>query len=82
MASPYRSAWDIPNNDLAACIAYYEEHGVDEDEIRTMFKLQDDPTELRRVAKNWVVRPNAVVGRSFVVPLFPFKPFTPGEDIS
>lgn len=45
---------DIPRNDVAACVAYYQERGqIRADEARVMLKLQDDPTELREVMKDW-----------------------------
>lgn len=50
------SVWEIPRNDVRACVRYYEAHGVTEDEVAVMLQLQDDPGELKTLAQRWTVR--------------------------
>lgn len=46
--------YQIPRNDVAACIAYHDERGgVTPDDLHVMFMLQDDPSELTRVSASW-----------------------------
>lgn len=48
---------NLPRNDVRACIKFYEAQGyITPDQGQVMVSLQDDPTELRRVSKRWVVR--------------------------
>jgi hypothetical protein len=51
---PPQSVWDIPRNDVAACVAYYKSRGaVSGEELSVMLKLQDDDTELLELAQAW-----------------------------
>lgn len=48
---------DLPRNDIRACIKFYETQGyITPDQGQALLSLQDDPTELRRVSKRWVVK--------------------------
>jgi hypothetical protein len=46
---------DLPRNDVAACQRFYEENGVNDEQLGNMMMLQDDPTDLERVARTWTV---------------------------
>lgn len=45
---------DIARNDIAACVAYHDEHdGVTSDEAHVLIMLQSDPAELIAIMKRW-----------------------------
>jgi hypothetical protein len=51
---PAASVWEIPRNDVAACVAFYRARGqVTPDEMSVMLRLQDDDAELMRTAADW-----------------------------
>lgn len=51
------SVWDLPRNDVAACVAFYRARGaVTPEEMSVMLRLQDDDRELMRIAANWKTR--------------------------
>lgn len=47
--------WDIPRNDVAACVRFYEARRgtITPDEMGVMLSLQDDDSELLRIAMAW-----------------------------
>ena len=49
------SVWDIPRNDVAACVAFYRARKgkITAEEMSVMLRLQDDDTELLRIAEKW-----------------------------
>ena len=57
MSKEPETVWDLPRNDVEACARYYKRRGgVTADEMHVMLMLQDDPSELERVAADWKVR--------------------------
>lgn len=49
-----KTVWDLPRNDIAACIEYHDKHpDMTPEEIRIMVKLQDDETQLMEITKGW-----------------------------
>jgi hypothetical protein len=50
-----KSVWDLPRNDVAACVAFYRAKGgkITAEEMQVMLRLQDDDTELMRVSVDW-----------------------------
>ncbi len=51
--------YQVPRNDVAACMAYYEARGqITTDEAQVMMMLQDDPVAtaaLREASRGWRV---------------------------
>lgn len=48
---------DIRRNDVDAAERYYRERGsISSDEYRVLLRLQDNPMELERRSRNWVVK--------------------------
>lgn len=50
-----KSVWDIPRNDVAACVAFYSARKgkITAEEMSVMLRLQDDDTELLELAESW-----------------------------
>lgn len=46
MKSVPTSVWDIPRNDIEACLRFWASRRITGEEWRTMLQLQDDPAEL------------------------------------
>jgi hypothetical protein len=54
MDSNPTSVWDIDRNDVDACVRYRDAKGaVTTDEMAVMIKLQDDPTALVEIMREW-----------------------------
>lgn len=51
-----KTVWDLPRNDVQACVRFYESHGVTSEEMAVMLRLQDDDTELLAIAADWKQR--------------------------
>lgn len=50
------TVYQLPRNDVAACVAYYEARGqITTDEAQVMAMLQDDPSALAAVSHGWRV---------------------------
>jgi len=53
MKPRYRTVWDLPRNDIAACYQFWLTHEITGEEWRVMLRLQDDPQRLIDAAKRW-----------------------------
>lgn len=48
-----KSVYDLPRNDVKACVKFNDEFGTTMQEARTMISLQDNPTSLIKTMGSW-----------------------------